>query len=152
MKTAEYLSHRHVNFELVPHQETFEAQRMAQTLHVRGRDVAKTVLLRASGGYKYVVAVLPANKSVDLKRARKLLNDDSLELATENEMAQCCPDCEVGVLPPFGSQFEMETIMDTSLTADDVIYFEGSTHHEAVRMKLGDYRHLEEPLVGAFAV
>ena len=28
--------------------------------------------------------------------------------------------------------------------------FEGNTHHEAIRMKLKDYRHIEEPLVGSF--
>jgi Ala-tRNA(Pro) deacylase len=152
MKVAEFLKDRHVSFEMVSHQETFESQRMAEALHVSGHEVAKTVLLRTSGGFKYVVAVLPASKSIDFDSAARLLGEEKLELASEEEICKCCPDCEMGVLPPFGSQFEMETIMDKSLLEDEEIFFEGNTHHEAVRMKLKDYRHLEEPLVGSFAV
>ena len=44
MKTDQLLSERGVAFEVIRHRATYDAQRMAQTLHVPGRDVAKTVL------------------------------------------------------------------------------------------------------------
>ena len=72
---------------------------MAQALHVPGREVAKTVLLRSRGG-PYVVAVLPATKSIDFKKASQALGGAPLELATELEIAEYCPDCEFGALPP----------------------------------------------------
>jgi Ala-tRNA(Pro) deacylase len=151
MNTAEFLNQRHVWCEVIPHHETFSAQRLAQELHVPGREVAKTVLLTANGGYEHFVAVLPANKDVDLKKAANLLGNAQVRLAREEEIAEHCPDCETGVLPPFGSQYDMKTIVDESLTNDDEIVFEGNSHHEAIRMKFRDFQHIEEPTIARIA-
>ena len=152
MQVADFLKERQVHFDLLPHRETYDAQRMAATLHVSGRDVAKTVLLRADGGYTYIVAVLPANKAIDFERASQMLGGSKLELATEIEISNHCPDCEMGALPPFGSQYGMQTIVDESLLQDEEIVFEGNTHHESIRMNFADFQHVEEPLFGCFTV
>jgi Ala-tRNA(Pro) deacylase len=151
MKVQEYLAGKNVEFDVIPHRDTYDAQRMAEAVHVSGKEIAKTVLLRADHAFKYILAVLPANKSIDLERASAVLGGSQLELATESEVATHCPDCEVGVLPPFGSQYDMETIVDESLAADDDIVFEGNTHHEAIRMKFADFRKIESPLIASFA-
>ena len=151
MKIQEFLEEKNVPFEMLPHAETFDAQRMAATLHVSGRQVAKTVLLRANSGSEFFVAVLPANKSVDLELASKMLGGSQIELADESEIAKHCPDCELGALPPFGSEYCMKTIVDASLAEVDEIVFEANTHHEAVKMKFEDYQRTEEPMLGSFA-
>ena len=151
MKVPQFLKERNVEFDVISHRDTYDAQRMAATIHVSGRDVAKTVLLRANGGYTYIVAVLPANKAIDFELASQMLGGSKIELATEIEISQRCPDCEIGALPPFGSYYGMTTMVDESLLEDEEIVFEGNTHHEAIRMKLQDFRHIEEPLVGSFA-
>ena len=150
MKTVAFLSEKKVPFRLVPHSEVYDAQRLAQTLHVTGREVAKTVLLRSAASHVYVVAVLPATRHVDLAKAGRALGSGKFELAGEEEIAQRCPDCETGVLPPFGSQYGMRTLMDESLLRRDEIVFEANTHREAIRMKVADYRELEEPLTADF--
>jgi Ala-tRNA(Pro) deacylase len=151
MKVEDYLATKNVEFDVIPHHDTYGAQRMAQALHVSGKEVAKTVLLRANHGFKYLVAVLPANKSIDFERASQALGGSRLELATETEITEHCPDCEVGALPPFGSQYGMETIVDESLAEDDEIVFEGNTHHESIRLKFQDFCDIEGPLVASFA-
>ena len=70
-----------------------------------------------------------------------------IELASEHEIAERCRDCEVGAMPPFGSQLGMETIVDESLSWTDEIVFEGNSHQQAIRMKYRDYYQLEHPLV-----
>jgi Ala-tRNA(Pro) deacylase len=151
MNVANFLKERQVQFELLPHQDTYDAQHMAQALHVPGREVAKTVLLRGGGGCHAVVAVLPATKRIDFQRAAEALGGERVELATEMEIAEHCPDCEIGALPPFGSQYNMWTLVDESLAEDEEIVFEGNTHHEAIRMKFEDFRRLEEPMLANFA-
>ena len=69
MKPDEFLKERGVAFEVILHSPTYDAQRMAAAVHVSGREVAKTVLLRADEGYAYFVAVLPATKRIDLPKA-----------------------------------------------------------------------------------
>jgi Ala-tRNA(Pro) deacylase len=97
-----------------------------------------------------VVAVLPATRNIDFRRASKLLRGSRLQLATETEIAEQCPDCEFGVLPPFGSRYGMRTIVDAGIVDDEHIWFASNTHDEAIRMKSTEYCRLEQPLVGSF--
>ena len=151
MNVAKFLEQGHYQFKRVEHRPAYSAQRLAHELHVPGREVAKTVLLRANGGYRFVVAVLPASKKIDFERASKLLGGAKLELATEFDISARCPDCDFGVLPPFGSRYGMTTIVDSNLADDEYIWFEGNTHEEAIRIKFEDFRRLEQPLVAPFS-
>lgn len=150
MEVVTFLEKQHYRFERLPHPPAYGAQRLAQALHVKGDKVAKTVLLRADDASRFVVAVLPANRTIDLAGASRLVGA-AVHLATEMEIAARCPDCEFGVLPPFGSRYGIRTIVDESLTKEDQIYFEGATHAEAIRMSFKDYREIEEPSIGTFA-
>lgn len=152
MNVQEFLSDKQVRFQALPHREVYDAQRLAQELHTPGREVAKTVLLRADHAFVYVVAVLPATKTIDFDKVSAALGGSEIELATELEIKEHCPDCEIGTLPPFGSQYGMKTLVEESLTEDEEIVFEGNNHHEAIRMRYEDFQRLEEPLVARFAV
>src|SRR5207248_11682213 len=118
-----YLSDRRIPFERLQHRPAYTAQRLAQTLHVPGREVAKTVLLRTNEGY--ILIVLPATRRVDLAQVRDCLGNPSAELASEDEMSRLFPDCETGALPPFGSMYHLQTLVDDSLAEDERIVFEG---------------------------
>jgi Ala-tRNA(Pro) deacylase len=152
MNVQEFLSERQVAYEAITHRNVYDAQRLAQELHTPGREVAKTVLLRADHAYAYIVAVLPATKTIDFDRVSATLGGSDVQLATELEIKEHCPDCEIGALPPFGSQYGMLTLVEESLTKDEEIVFEGNNHHEAIRMRYEDFHHLEEPRVANFAV
>lgn len=147
MNIPEFLEKKHCHFQRMPHEPVYTSERIAHELHVPGQEVAKTVLLCANGGYRYVVAVLPSSKKLDLSRASRLLGGTKLRFAEKHEITEHCPDCEFGILPPFGSRYAMQTIADSSLAENEEIVFEGNTHHEAIRMKFDEFRRLEEPLV-----
>lgn len=151
MTVKQFLEKRHVPFEVIAHGETYGAQHLASTLHTPGHEVAKTVLLRADHDYSYVVAVLPATHMIDFERLSKFLGGAELELATEVEIAERCPDCEFGVLPPFGSHYGAQTVVDEWLTKDEYIIFESESHTEALRMKYAEFHDFEHPLVARFA-
>jgi Ala-tRNA(Pro) deacylase len=152
MNVQQYLQERSVAYDAITHREVYDAQRLAEELHTPGREVAKTVLLRADSGYVYIVAVLPATKSIDFADVASALGGSKIELATEIEINEHCRDCEMGALPPFGSQYGMKTLVDESLTVDEEIVFEGNSHHEAIRMRYDDFHRIESPIVARFAV
>lgn len=151
MNIQEFLQDRAVRFHVIGHTETYDAQRMSQALHTSGHVVAKTVLLRCPLG-NYAVAVLPAADSVDPTRAADALEVDHVELATETELASICDDCEVGALPPFGSLYEMRTLVDRQLAEQDDLLFEGNNHSESIRMQFTDFAALEQPIVAEFSI
>lgn len=146
MNVQMFLKEQAVPYEVIAHNATYDAQRMSQAVHVSGHHVAKTVLLKTPSGC-FAVAVLPAASTVDLQLASEALGVSGAELATEQELSQHCPECELGALPPFGSQYEMKTIVDVKLAGDAVILFEGNNHNESIKMSFADFTALEDPTI-----
>jgi Ala-tRNA(Pro) deacylase len=60
-------------------------------------------------------------------------------------------DCELGAEPPFGNLYDLPTIMDKALEADDHITFQAGTHEKAIRMGMDAYRKLATPRVLEFS-
>lgn len=149
MMTQKFLSEHGAAYEVLSHRATYSAQEMADAVHISGDEVAKTVLLKADG--RYVLAVLPAIHRIEFDRLRELLKTEQVFLANEREIEQQFPDCELGAIPPFGSQYGMMTIVDESLSKDESIVFEGNTHFEAIRMSYADFARLENPKVARFS-
>jgi Ala-tRNA(Pro) deacylase len=149
MKLDEMLASRQVSFERLSHRPAFTANRVAQVLHVHGKEMAKCVVLRTRRGY--VMAVLPAPYKIDLEKLGGQVGDDNVQMATEEEIQQLFPDCEVGAMPPFGSLYHLRTIIDESLAEDDRIVFEAQNHEEAIRMSYRDYETVEHPVHAQFA-
>ena len=149
MKIDQFLDDQNVMFERMPHRQAFTAQRIAQVLHVPGREMAKCVVIKTDHGP--VLAVLPATHRIDLECLRRELGENHAELAAEADMGQMFPDCEPGAIPPFGSLYHVRTVMDETLADDDKIVFEAQTHDEAIRMNCRDYLAVEQPRMASFA-
>jgi Ala-tRNA(Pro) deacylase len=149
MRLDEFLDSRHVPFTRLHHPTAYTANRVAQLLHVPGREMAKSVLLRAGDGY--VLAVLPATHRIDLEQLRQDFDGEEIGLATEADMERLFPDCERGAMPPFGSLYELPTLVDESLAEDDEIVFEAQDHEDAIRMRYRDFEAIEHPRMGHFA-
>lgn len=147
MKVQEFLSANHVPFQVLEHPPTTDAQHMAHAVHVSGNKVAKAVLLSANHGYRYVTALVPASRRIDLDVASQAFGQADFRLATTAEIAEVCPDCERGVVLPFGSQYGVTTVVDSAFEKADEIVFEGNNHEESIRMKFADFCRLESPLI-----
>lgn len=149
MDVKQFLTERGVAYDVIEHRSTYTAQQLAEAVHTRGDEVAKTVLLKADG--KTVLAVLPSTHNIDLKKAKEAIGAGQIELASESEFGELLPDCEVGAVPPFGSSYGMQTLVAEPLTKDEEIVFEGNSHQEAIRMRYRDFATIEKPQVAAFS-
>ncbi len=150
MPIQDYLAKRQFPFEILLHSPTSSATRLARSVHVPGRGVAKAVLI--SAGQSYVLCVLPATHCVDLARLGAVLNPPALtRIATEQEVAAVFLDCEPGALPPFGSIYGLTTMVDASLADCESIVFEANTRYESLRMQFGDYERVEPHQSARFA-
>jgi len=149
---AQHLRSKAVPFQGCRHPSVKNALALAKVLHADPRTVAKSVLLRVNGGFKYLVAVLPATHVVDFEKLSKAFGGTHVHLATQAEITERCPDCERGTIPPFGTMYGLETIVDPTLAENDVVVFEGNSFEDAIRMSYRDYYDVEHPLVVEFAI
>ena len=148
-RLKEFLDENHVKYITMIHSKAYTAQEIAAILHVPGKMFAKSVVLKS--GEQFFMAVLPATHRVNLDLFEQVSHSHQVELATEEEFEKLFPKCEIGAMPPFGNLYELRCFVDTSLTHDEDICFNATTHSEVIKMKYTDFERLEKPVIGTFA-
>jgi Ala-tRNA(Pro) deacylase len=133
--------------DVVEHEPTYSAIEEARIMHEEPRHSAKTLLLHDHDGWS--LAVIPANRRLDLARARRLLGGSHhMRLATEEEMRTAFPAFDVGALPPVGSPLPLPEAVDVRLLYRDHVVCAAGDHRHAVRLDPRDLIRLAEPRVG----
>ena len=126
-------------YEVVPHPKSYSSIETANAAHVADDHIAKGVLLKDDTGY--LLAVIPASQWVDLHRTKEELSRD-LQLASEDEVEQLFADCAPGAIPPLGSAYGVETVLDEALTSLASVYFEGGDHERLIRVSGEQFKRL----------
>src|SRR5262249_53233597 len=103
---------QNVTYDMITHEPTMSSSRTAQACHVPGDRLAKAIGLRRNGGC--MVAVVPATHHLRLADLKQQIGDD-VELADEGEIRRLFPDCTLGAIPPIGTCYELDVIIDDSI-------------------------------------
>jgi Ala-tRNA(Pro) deacylase len=149
-KLKEFLDANKVEYSVLIHRQAYTAQDVAAAAHVPGRELAKSVVIKADD--RFVLAVLPAPRKVDLEGLRQTLGASEVRMAHESEFASLFPGCEMGAMPPFGNLYGVDVYVDEALSQDEEIVFNAGTHVDAVRMRYKDFERLVKPAVAGFAL
>ena len=140
-----YLDERRIDYTLINHPETFTAQETAQSAHIPGREIAKTVVVRIDGTAAMVVQ--PATSKIHLGKLKKLTGAESVCLADEQDLNEMFPDCDLGAMPPLGNLYGMHVYVGESLTHDEEIAFNAGSHTELIKLRYRDFESLVHPEV-----
>jgi Ala-tRNA(Pro) deacylase len=151
MYIHDFLRSRGVWFEALLHQPASSSAKRARNARVTGRKVAKAVLMRV--GNSFVLAVLPASCRIDLDKLSQVLGSPASEirLATADELLAMFPDCEPGVVPPFGKLYGLSTLVDSGFSEVGDIVVSANTRHEGLWMHFRDFQALEGPEQASFS-
>lgn len=148
-----------IPYRVVPHPKACSALRLAESIHVPGREVAKVVIVRAGDlapgaatTEEYGMVVLPANRDLDLARFAHTIGAESVSLVEEWELKEIFPDCEIGAMPPLGNLYELPVYVDQALAEEPVLFFPAGSHHEVIEMRYKDFERLVHPIVDHFAL
>jgi Ala-tRNA(Pro) deacylase len=134
-----------VRYELVEHEPTYTACDEARAAGCNERTTAKTLVLLDRERAR--VAVIPANRRLDLARARRALRaGPHLRLATESEAAARFPAYEPGAVPPFAAEAFPE-VVDIRLLYRARILCAAGDHRHSVQIDTRDLLRLTEPRV-----
>jgi Ala-tRNA(Pro) deacylase len=144
----DFLDQRKVKYVVITHSPAFTAHEVAQSAHIPGRVMAKTVMVIIDGAL--AMAVLPANHRVMLDDLREITDTDDVRLAREDEFKQLFPDCEPGAMPPFGNLYDMSVYLSPDMEDEDEIAFNAGSHTEIIKMAFEDYQRLVKPRIASF--
>jgi Ala-tRNA(Pro) deacylase len=134
-----HLESHGVGFEVLSHPLTGSSSETAQSAHISGDRIAKTVVLRDGDGY--LLAVLPASHHLSLEMLQAWLGR-SVGLASEQEVGRLFPDCDLGAIPPIGEAYGLDVVLEESLGQLEEVYFEGGDHRTLVKVGGDQFRRL----------
>lgn len=139
MTLKEYLDINDFDYEVIEHFPSSSTMRSAEEAHVSGDKVAKPVLL--GDDHSYLLAVIPATHRLDIDRLNQEMAR-GLEVMKEEELESTFTDCERGAIPPVGTIYGVDTIIDPVLLEKEDVYFESGDHETMIHMKGDDFRRL----------
>ncbi|MDT8404170.1 YbaK/EbsC family protein [Sulfuriflexus sp.] len=135
----QFLQNENIDYEILHHDKSRTSLETAANAHVSGDCVAKSVLLEDDTGY--VMVVLPASHELDMARIHEHISRP-LTFAHETVLARLFSDCEPGAIPPIGTAYGIETLIDDSLAEQPDIYFEAGDHEALVHVNAENFDDL----------
>ena len=146
-----FLKQHQAEYRILTHARAYTSPEVAESAHIRGKRLAKAVMLNVDG--MLVMMVLPSNFQLSLVRMRDALGAQTIELASESEFAGHFEHCELGALPPFGSLFGIPVYAAAEFDDDEQIAFSAGRHTQLLQMRWSEYLRLEKPevLVGVLS-
>jgi Ala-tRNA(Pro) deacylase len=144
-KLKDFLDSHGTKYVTIRHSRAYTAQETAQSAHIPGKELAKTVMIEVDG--KMAMAVVPASERIDLAALKRGCGAAKIELATEGEFKRLFPDCEVGAMPPFGNLYGMEVFASSRLAEDQEIAFNAGSHTELIKLAYEDFERLVGPKI-----
>ncbi|MBB4040101.1 Ala-tRNA(Pro) deacylase [Microvirga flocculans] len=134
-----YMTDRGIPYDLIAHEPAMTSLGTAHAGHIPSECMAKGVML--SDGRRYMLAVMPASHHLRLSDLRTELGQE-LRLASEDEIVQVFRDCDRGAIPPVGSCYGLDVIVENAMDRQKDVYFEGGDHATLVHMKGDDFARL----------
>lgn len=144
-RLRDFLNSNGVRYITINHSPAFTAQEIAASAHIKGRELAKTVMVKIDG--KLAMAVIPAQRMLDLEKLSEAAGGAEVEIAVEKEFSEAFPGCEIGAMPPFGNIYGMDVFVSLELSEDEEIAFNAGSHSELVRLSYADFESLAMPKV-----
>ena len=141
----QYLDDQQVKYITIKHSKAYTAMEVAESAHVPGKELAKTVMVKI--GPEMAMVVVPAPNQVNLDHLKESVGTDDVEIAHEREFKDKFPDCEVGAMPPFGNLYNMKVFVSQALREDEEITFNAGSHTELFRLAYADFERLVEPIL-----
>ncbi len=148
-RCLELLDRAGVWYSHTGHPLAFTAVEVAAAESLSPHKLAKTIVYAGAQGYG--MAVLPADCLIDTDSLRGFLKDHSLRLASEREVGQLFPECDLGAMPPFGNMFHMPVLIDSSVAEQEFIAFNAGTHRDVIHINYNDFARIVKPRVAKFA-
>ena len=147
---TKFLDDNHVKYVTIRHSIAYTAQQIAESAHIPGDEIAKTVMVKLDD--RMAMAVLRGTDKVDIDLLRGAAGAKRAELATEAQFQGMFPGVELGAMPPFGNLYDMAVYVDEGLTRDERIAFNAGSHSELIQLDYADYERLVKPTIANFSL
>src|SRR3989338_1359935 len=182
-KLLKYLGASKVKHEIVGHKTVYTAYDAAQTMKIKLNEIAKSLLVKfnkpfINGEKPYAIAIVGADKNIDLKKLKKVVSDAAVQLNKDlrfkkpekgkkfmldiyNKVAKVIIPKEKelksklkvkpGAIAAFGAMYKLPVFIDKDFLKNKTAVFAGDSFIQSVKMLANDFHQLENAFVGKFS-
>lgn len=134
------LNKRKVNYELIKHPPVYTSEQAAKARNAKLSEGVKAMVLKTKGNF-FILALLSADKKIDLKKISGFIGKGKLTFASPQEVVDKV-DCEIGSVSPLA---QLPRFMDRSVLKQESVEFNIGLHTRSVRMKAKDLIKIIKP-------
>lgn len=146
-KVKRILNEKNIKYTLKSHEATYTSEQAAKARGDSLKQGAKAMIVKTDKDF--VLLVLSAEKRIDSKKVKKMLNSKNLSFADINKLKEF--GLVPGAVPPLGSILGLKTYVDKSLLENEEISFNAGSLTNSIKMKLKDYLNVENPAIEDFS-
>ena len=147
-KVTKLLDKAKVKYKILEHKVVFTAHDVSATTKKKLSEIAKVVLVKVDKDFALIV--LPAGKYVDFSGIKKALKAKRVSMASEKDITKYLKT-KVGLLHPFGSEYNLQTLLDKGMSRAKKMIVSAGTYTDSVEIAVKDFEKLVKPIKGTFA-
>ncbi|MGW7084295.1 YbaK/EbsC family protein [Streptomyces sp. NPDC054871] len=147
------LDERGAAYRVIEHEEEGGTEAVSALRGNTLQQAAKCIVVMVKIGKKtkrYVLAVVPGDRRVDLNAVKQLLGGTYAGFATQ-EAAERLAGSVSGTILPFSFDPELELVVDPALLAHDELFFNAARLDRSLALSTADYEAIAEPRRAAIA-
>ena len=139
-KIKDLFSRKKFEVQYLEHEEVITSEDAAKTRGFELRQGIKAIVL-TNGKEDFVVADIPADKKVDIKKIAEDCgwSKSSIRMATEEEVIERT-GCKIGAVPPFGHKENLKIFVDIGIYDNEISTFNIGLRTISVKIKTRDVR------------
>jgi Ala-tRNA(Pro) deacylase len=144
-KVLNFLEKNKIAHKLISHKKVYTAYDTAQTLKKKLGEIAKTLVVKADKNY--ILAVLPASRSLDFQKLKKTLKVKKVEIAKENVMQKIFK-VKPGAMTSFGELYKIPVYVDKLLLKSKKIITSAGTYKDSFEMTAKNFLKATKGIAG----
>ncbi|MGW0904507.1 YbaK/EbsC family protein [Streptomyces sp. NPDC002853] len=147
------LDERGAAYRVIEHEAQGATEAVSELRGNTLQQAAKCIVVMVKIGKKtkrYVLAVVPGDRRVDLNAVKQLLGGTYAGFAAQ-EAAERLAGSASGTILPFSFDPELELVVDPALLAHDELFFNAARLDRSLALRTADYEAIAEPRTAVIA-
>lgn len=148
-KLITLLDEHHATYRLIDHEPQGQTNLVSAMRGHPTSEAAKCIITMVKIGKKqkkYVLAVVPGDKRVNLGAIKTLFNGTYVGFAS-NDVAEALAASVSGTVLPFSFNPELELVVDSTLLDNDTLYFNAARLDRSIALSSKDYKDIAHPRI-----
>lgn len=145
-----FLQTKGIEYHLMRHAPVYTSEEAARVRGVDAKSGVKALILKVQWD-TFIMALVPGDKRIDLKKLAKILGVKKLSLAEPNEALKAT-GCEIGFVHPFGNIAGLQTYMDREILKNERVEFSAGLHTVSISISTRDLVNAIEPHIEDFSL